>query len=74
LATPLLGTHDRNDEGFARHVDYIHFNPIKHGLVTRACDWPHSSLHRYVKRGLLPQDWAGDLRENIRARLSEPRF
>jgi len=47
----------RNDEDFANHVDYIHFNPVKHGLVERAMDWPHSSLHRYVREGRLPADW-----------------
>jgi putative transposase len=50
----------RDENDFERHVDYIHFNPIKHGLVERVCDWPHSSFHRYVKEGLLPEDWAGD--------------
>lgn len=42
------------------HGDYVHFNPVKHGLVARACDWPHSTFHRYVRHGLLPQDWGGD--------------
>jgi len=51
----------RDEKDFERHVDYIHFNPVKHGLVTRVRDWPHSSFHRYVRQGLLPQDWAGDL-------------
>jgi putative transposase len=51
----------RNDWDFEKHVDYIHFNPVKHGLVSRVCDWPHSSFHRYVKSGLLPEDWAGDI-------------
>ncbi len=50
----------RNDDDLARHVDYIHFNPVKHGLVARVQDWPHSSFHRYVREGLLPNDWAGD--------------
>jgi putative transposase len=50
----------RDDGDFARHVDYIHINPLKHGLVTRVADWPYSSFHRYVRQGLLPQDWAGD--------------
>jgi putative transposase len=50
----------RDDRDLARHVDYIHFNPVKHGLVSRVCDWPHSSFHRYVDRGLLPSDWGGD--------------
>jgi putative transposase len=53
----------RNDEDFERHVDYIHYNPVKHRLVTRAYDWPHSSFHRYVRQGILPQDWAGDVHE-----------
>jgi putative transposase len=53
----------RNDKDLARHVDYIHFNPVKHGYVSRTCDWPHSSFHHYVARGLLPKDWGGDVRD-----------
>ena len=53
----------RNEKDFARHFDYIHFNPVKHGLVSRVCDWPHSSFHRYVNSGLLPQDWAGTVED-----------
>lgn len=49
----------RNDEDFARHVDYIHYNPVKHGHVARVRDWPLSSFHVYVRRGVLPADWAG---------------
>ena len=41
----------------------IHFNPLKHGHVTRVADWPHSSFHRYVERGLLAADWGGDMRD-----------
>jgi putative transposase len=52
----------RDDRDFERHVDYIHFNPVKHGLVPRVRDWPHSSFHAYVRQGLLPPDWAGDVR------------
>jgi putative transposase len=47
----------RDEEDFARHVDYIHFNPVKHGCVLRAADWPYSSLHRFVREGRLPADW-----------------
>src|SRR5215475_9645359 len=48
--------HTIRDEGdFERHVDYVHFNPVKHGLVARVRDWPHSSFHSYVRRGLLPE-------------------
>jgi putative transposase len=41
----------RDDADFERHVDYIHFNPVKHGYVTRVCEWPYSSFHRFVKNG-----------------------
>jgi putative transposase len=53
----------RNDEDLTRHVDYIHFNPVKHGLVPSVAEWPHSSFHRYVERGDLPREWGGDMRE-----------
>jgi putative transposase len=53
----------RDENDFARHVDYIHFNPVKHALVSRVRDWPHSSFHQYVRAGLLPDDWAGDVSE-----------
>lgn len=50
--------HQIQDEAdLARHIDYIHFNPVKHGWVLRARDWPYSSLHRYVREGKLPADW-----------------
>ena len=48
-----------NDSDFERHVEYIHFNPVKHGLVARVVDWPHSSFHRFVRDGSLPVDWGG---------------
>ena len=53
----------RDDADFERHVDYIHFNPVKHGKVTRVADWPHSSFHRFVERGILLPDWGGDLKD-----------
>jgi putative transposase len=53
----------RDDVDFARHVDYIHFNPVKHRLVSRVCDWPHSSFKQFVARGDLPLDWGGDVGE-----------
>ena len=64
--------HAMRDEGdLSRHVDYIHFNPVKHGLVSRPCDWPHSSFHRYVARGFLPLDWGGDVARAPRGRFGE---
>jgi putative transposase len=53
----------RDDADLERHVDYIHFNPVKHGHVTRVVDWTHSSFHRYVERGELVADWGGDMRD-----------
>jgi putative transposase len=49
----------RDDADLERHVDYIHFNPVKHGHVSQVRDWPYSSFHRYVEQGLLPVDWSG---------------
>jgi putative transposase len=60
----------RDDADLARHVDYIHFNPVKHGYVTRVVDWPHSSFHRYVESGELVADWGGDMKE-IRGTFGE---
>ncbi len=51
----------RDEADLGRHIDYVHFNPVKHGYVSRVCDWPHSSFARYVARGLLPLDWGGDV-------------
>jgi putative transposase len=53
----------RDDADLERHVDYIHFNPVKHRHVTRVADWPHSSFHRFVERGLLEADWGGGLKD-----------
>jgi putative transposase len=50
----------RDEADHVRHIDYIHINPVKHGLAPRAADWPHSSFHRFVQAGMLPGDWAGD--------------
>ena len=49
----------RDERDFARHADYIHFNPVKHGHVRRVQDWPYSSFHRMVKLGVYPADWGG---------------
>ena len=50
----------RDERDLLRHVEYIHWNPVKHGYVIRVRDWPYSSFHRYVEQGLYPLDWAGD--------------
>ena len=48
----------RSEKDLRQHLDYIHFNPVKHGYVARVADWPYSSFHRHVARGLYPIDWA----------------
>lgn len=49
----------KDDKDFQHHVDYVHVNPLKHGLVTRVKDWPYSSFHRAVKQGFYDKDWGG---------------
>ncbi|MBD9437445.1 transposase [Pseudoxanthomonas sp. PXM03] len=48
----------RDEADFARHVDYIHWNPVKHGHVARDVDWPYSTFHRFVQDGVLTENWA----------------
>ena len=47
----------RDEYDWGRHVDYIHWNPVKHSLVRRPQDWKWSSIHRYIAKGLLVPDW-----------------
>jgi putative transposase len=49
----------RDDTDFAAHMDYVHINPVKHGLVKRVADWPYSTFHRLAERGVYPREWAG---------------
>jgi putative transposase len=49
----------RDEEDFARHVDYIHYNPVKHGLVGDPFDWRWSSIHAFARRGIIRRDWRG---------------
>jgi putative transposase len=49
----------RDEKDYAAHVDYVHINPMKHGLVACVRDWPHSTFHRRVAQGVYPPDWAG---------------
>lgn len=49
----------RDQQDYQRHLDYVHWNPVKHGLVRQVVDWPWSSFHRLVRLGLYPADWGG---------------
>ena len=51
----------RNEQDLKTHIDYIHYNPVKHGYVSNVNDWPFSTFHEYVKKGMLPKDWGGDV-------------
>jgi putative transposase len=50
----------RDENDFTRHLDYVHFNPVKHGHAARVQDWPYSSFRRWVRLGAYSEDWAGD--------------
>ncbi|MBX3698357.1 MAG: transposase [Dokdonella sp.] len=50
----------RDEADLESHVSYIHINPVKHGLVARAADWPWSSIHRAIRHGYVTSDWACD--------------
>jgi putative transposase len=54
----------RDETDYARHVEYCYINPVKHQLVARVCDWPHSSFHRDVRAGIIRLDWAGEVEQN----------
>jgi putative transposase len=56
----------RDEEDKRRHVDYMHYNPVKHGLVERAADWEWSSFHRYVSMGYYETDWGGTAGEQVK--------
>ena len=43
---------------YEHHVNYIHFNPVKHGYVLNPSEWKFSSIHRFIKQGILSKNWA----------------
>ncbi len=49
----------RDERDYAAHMDYIHWNPVRHGLAARPEDWPHSTFRRCVRAGVYPADWDG---------------
>ncbi|MFV3307672.1 REP-associated tyrosine transposase [Pseudomonas sp. NY15181] len=55
----------RSEPDFRRHFDYIHINPVKHRLVEAVKDWPYSTFHRAVIKGVYPLDWAGNPSLNL---------
>lgn len=55
----------RDEADYRAHMDYVHINPVKHGLVKYAKDWPYSTFHKLVEQGIYPQDWGGGLEERL---------
>ena len=49
----------RDEEDLRRHVEYVHYNPVRHGLVDTPADWAASSFHRFVREGVHPAAWDG---------------
>lgn len=60
----------RNEDDFSRHLDYVHFNPVKHGLASKPAEWKWSSFHAWLARGAYPPDWGCQEPDHIR-HLSE---
>jgi putative transposase len=56
----------RDEDDWRRHVDYIHYNPVKHGYVKTPSEWAHSSFERAVERGWYKYDWGADEPESVR--------
>jgi putative transposase len=50
----------RDDDDYAAHIDYIHLNPVRHGLASRPLDWPNSSFPTWVAKGFYAENWAPD--------------
>jgi putative transposase len=51
----------RDETEYGRYVEYCAINPVKHGHVRRPIDWPYSSFHREVRRGIFNEDWGADV-------------
>ena len=62
LAETILGTPHSRRERLIHHVNYIHYNPLKHSLASCPHAWPYSSFHRWVKEGYYREDWLCTLR------------
>jgi len=60
-----------DEEDFRRHMDYVHYNPVKHGLVNHVKDWPYSTFRRYVAKSVYPEDWGNDVALNLDGELGE---
>jgi putative transposase len=60
----------RDVEDLQRHVDYVHYNPVKHGLVEQVEDWPWSTYHKYVREGIYPSRSLHDIQDECEELLT----
>lgn len=49
----------RDESDYQRHLDYLHWNPVKHGYVKIPMDWAYSTIHHFVAQGFYPANWGG---------------
>lgn len=61
----------KNEDDLEKHIDYVHYNPVKHKLVERVSDWPYSSFHEYVVKSILPEDWGSHEKRVIEGDFGE---
>ena len=57
----------RDENDLRRHLDYVHYNPVKHDLVARPGDWAYSSFQRWVARGAYPEEWGIEEPEGLKS-------
>jgi putative transposase len=55
----------RDEADYKAHMDYVHINPLKHGLVKQVIDWPYSTFHQLVEQGVYAKEWAGGFETSL---------
>jgi len=55
----------RDERDLQNHFDYLHYNPVKHGLANNVADWPYSSFHRWVKQGVYSEHWGSKIEDHV---------
>jgi putative transposase len=55
----------KDEKDYQAHMDYVHINPFKHGLVKQVKDWPYSTFHKLVEQGIYVKDWGGGMEGSL---------
>ncbi len=61
----------RDDTDYQRHIEYIHYNPVKHGHVNKPSEWQYSTLHKYIKLKIYDKDWGADPQKSDKQQYGE---